>query len=103
MRIKTHLLRLTLMCTAVITANAFAADPASKSVGKHHKPLLYDFPGGGVGDPSSGKSHQPLQEFDADVVGEPGRGSGKKNPLNNVYFGEQHLHTSNSPDAFSFG
>jgi hypothetical protein len=27
-----------------------------------------------------------------DPVGEPGRASGKKNPLNNVYFGEQHLH-----------
>jgi hypothetical protein len=36
-------------------------------------------------------------------VGEPGRGSGKKNPLKNVYFGEQHLHTSNSPDAFAAG
>ena len=30
----------------------------------------------------------------ADPVGEPGRGSAKKNPLKNVYFGEQHLHTS---------
>ena len=38
-----------------------------------------------------------------DPVGEPGRSSGKKNPLNNVYFGEQHLHTSNSPDAFAAG
>ena len=36
-------------------------------------------------------------------MGEPGRGSGNKNPLNNVYFGEQHLHTQNSPDAYSFG
>jgi hypothetical protein len=36
-------------------------------------------------------------------VGEPGRGLGKKNPLKNVYFGEQHLHTSNSPDAFAAG
>jgi hypothetical protein len=25
------------------------------------------------------------------------------NPLNNVYFGEQHLHTTNSPDAFAMG
>jgi hypothetical protein len=41
--------------------------------------------------------------FAADVTGEPGRKSGKANPLNNVYFGEQHLHTANSPDAFSFG
>jgi len=38
-----------------------------------------------------------------DPAGEPGRGSGKKNPLKNVYFGEQHLHTVNSPDAFAFG
>ena len=28
---------------------------------------------------------------------------GKPNPLKNVYFGEQHLHTVNSPDAFAFG
>ncbi len=39
----------------------------------------------------------------ADSVGEPGRNSGKPNPLNNVYFGEQHLHTQNSPDAYSMG
>jgi len=39
----------------------------------------------------------------ADTAGEPGRGSGKKNPLKNVYFGEQHLHTSASPDAFAVG
>ena len=25
------------------------------------------------------------------------------NPLRNVYFGEQHLHTANSPDAFAIG
>ena len=29
--------------------------------------------------------------------------SGKPNPLNNVYFGEQHLHTQDSPDAFAMG
>ena len=28
---------------------------------------------------------------------------GEPNPLKNVYFGEQHLHTVNSPDAFAFG
>jgi len=28
---------------------------------------------------------------------------GKTNPLKNVYFGEQHLHTSASPDAFAVG
>ncbi|MGI9411267.1 MAG: DUF3604 domain-containing protein [Hyphomicrobiaceae bacterium] len=39
----------------------------------------------------------------ADPFGEPGPSSAKKNPLNNVYFGEQHLHTTNSPDAFAFG
>ena len=32
----------------------------------------------------------------ADSVGEPGRGSGKSNPLNNVYFGEQHMHMADS-------
>ena len=35
--------------------------------------------------------------------GEPGRSSAGPNPLKNVYFGEQHLHTSNSPDAFMVG
>ena len=39
----------------------------------------------------------------ADSAGEPGRSSGKLNPLNNVYFGEQHLHTQDSPDAFAMG
>jgi len=39
----------------------------------------------------------------ADSRGEPGRSSGKANPLNNVYFGEEHLHSSASPDAFAFG
>jgi hypothetical protein len=39
----------------------------------------------------------------ADSAGEPGRSAEAKNPLNNVYFGEQHLHTSASPDAFAFG
>jgi hypothetical protein len=39
----------------------------------------------------------------ADSRGEPGRSSGKANPLKNVYFGEQHLHTQDSPDAFAMG
>ena len=39
----------------------------------------------------------------ADPVGEPGRGTGEKNPLKNVYFGEQHMHTRNSFDAFTVG
>ena len=38
---------------------------------------------------------------EAQSVGEPGRDSAGPNPLNNVYFGEQHLHTVNSPDAFA--
>ena len=41
--------------------------------------------------------------FAADSAGEPGRSAGDKNPLKNVYFGEQHLHTQNSPDAFAAG
>jgi hypothetical protein len=36
-------------------------------------------------------------------IGEPGRKSDQKNPLKNVYFGEQHLHTRNSFDAFTVG
>ena len=36
-------------------------------------------------------------------VGQPQGEPGKPNPLNNVYFGEQHLHTQASPDAFAFG
>ena len=43
-----------------------------------------------------------LQAF-AESLGEPGRSSGKANPLKNVYFGEQHIHTVNSPDAFVVG
>jgi hypothetical protein len=39
----------------------------------------------------------------ADTQGEPGPSSGEPNPLKNVYFGEQHLHTTNSPDAFVIG
>jgi hypothetical protein len=39
----------------------------------------------------------------ADPIGEPGRGVGKKNPMKNVYFGEQHMHTSSSFDAFTVG
>ena len=39
----------------------------------------------------------------ADSIGEPGRGTDGPNLLNNVYFGEQHLHTQASPDAFAFG
>jgi hypothetical protein len=38
-----------------------------------------------------------------DSAGEPKGEAGKPNPLKNVYFGEQHLHTVNSPDAFAFG
>ena len=38
-----------------------------------------------------------------DSIGEPGRGGSGPNPLKNVYFGEQHLHTVASADAFSFG
>ncbi len=39
----------------------------------------------------------------ADSVGEPGRGANEPNPLNNVYFGEQHLHTSTSVEAYMQG
>jgi hypothetical protein len=36
-------------------------------------------------------------------VGEPGKGGSGPNPLKNVYFGEQHLHSQDSPDAYSMG
>jgi uncharacterized protein DUF3604 len=39
----------------------------------------------------------------ADPIGEPGREAGKPNKLKNVYFGEQHMHTRNSFDAFTLG
>jgi hypothetical protein len=39
----------------------------------------------------------------ADSIGEPGRSSSKPNPLKNVYFGEQHMHTQNSFDAYTVG
>lgn len=38
-----------------------------------------------------------------DSKGEPGRSKDGPNPLKNVYFGEQHMHTANSPDAFAVG
>ena len=38
----------------------------------------------------------------AQSTGEPGRGT-QPNPFKNVYFGEQHLHTQDSPDAFAMG
>ena len=63
MRNKAGVLTLSVLCSALIGANAFAAD----------------------------------------ATGEPGRSAGGKNPLKNVYFGEQHLHTQNSPDAFAAG
>src|SRR5210317_1259400 len=34
---------------------------------------------------------------------EPGRESNGSNPLKNVYFGEEHMHTRNSFDAFTVG
>jgi hypothetical protein len=39
----------------------------------------------------------------ADSPGEPDRDERGKNPLRNVYFGEQHLHTQASPDSFAVG
>ncbi len=38
-----------------------------------------------------------------DSIGEPGRGADGPNPLKNVYFGEEHMHTRNSFDAFTIG
>ena len=38
-----------------------------------------------------------------DPIGEPGRNNDGPNPLKNVYFGEQHMHTQNSFDAFTVG
>jgi len=43
------------------------------------------------------------QAQDNQNAGEPGRESDGPNPLNNVYFGEQHLHTQDLPDAFAMG
>ena len=86
MRNKTGVFALSVLCSALLSAGAFAADSAGGTDGK-----------------ANGNKRPLLFEFAADRVGEPGRKSGKTNPLNNVYFGEQHLHTANSPDAFSFG
>jgi hypothetical protein len=44
-----------------------------------------------------------LGSVQADSLGEPGRDSNKPNALKNVYFGEQHLHTQDSPDAYAMG
>ena len=43
---------------------------------------------------------------DGRSIGEPGRtdkSSTDPNPLKNVYFGEEHMHTRNSFDAFTIG
>ena len=61
MKTRTRILTLSVLCSALIGANALAADS----------------------------------------IGEPGCGSGKPNPLKNVYFGEQHMHTQNSFDAYT--
>ena len=61
MKTRTNFLTLSILCSALISANALAADS----------------------------------------IGEPGRESGKKNPLKNVYFGEQPMHTQNSFDAYT--
>lgn len=39
----------------------------------------------------------------AQTIGEPGRDKNGPNQLKNVYFGEEHIHTSASPDAFVVG
>ena len=39
----------------------------------------------------------------AESIGQPGRSTSGKNPLKNVYFGEEHMHTRNSFDAFTIG
>ncbi len=39
----------------------------------------------------------------AQSTGQPGLGSSGPNPLKNVYFGEEHMHTRNSFDAFTVG
>ncbi len=44
-----------------------------------------------------------VNAFAADSIGEPGRGAGGKNPLKNVYFGEEHMNTSSWFDAFTVG
>jgi hypothetical protein len=41
--------------------------------------------------------------FAADPLGQPQGEAGKPNPLKNVYFGEQHLHTQASFDAYTIG
>jgi hypothetical protein len=38
-----------------------------------------------------------------DSIGQPAGDAGKPNPLKNVYFGEEHMHTRNSFDAFTIG
>jgi len=63
MKTKAHLFSLSLLCSAVLSANAIAAGS----------------------------------------IGEPGRSAGSANPLKNVYFGEQHMHTQNSFDAWTVG
>lgn len=43
------------------------------------------------------------QAIVSNPIGEPRRDLSKPNPLRNVYFGEQHLHSEMSPDAYAVG
>ena len=46
---------------------------------------------------------RPASSVVAQSTGEPGRDSEGPNLLKNVYFGEEHMHTRNSFDAFTVG
>ena len=54
---------------------------------------------------SLAKTSATPMEFDYvfDIGGEPGRKSGKPNLLKNFCFGEQHMHSRNSLNAFTAG
>jgi hypothetical protein len=45
----------------------------------------------------------PAQTGGAPSIGEPGRNAAGPNSLKNVYFGEQHMHSQWSADAFTLG
>ena len=61
-------------------------------------------PGTAAAEPAGAGAAKPAPAPQAGrSTGEPGRSSRGPNPLKNVYFGEQHMHTQNSFDAFAVG
>lgn len=53
--------------------------------------------------PPATPARPAAQRPEPSPIGEPGRSDEARNPLRNLYFGEQHIHTDASPDSFAVG